>query len=147
MIRCACGSIQVVTKVARLRAGSPSSARSSPTSRIASTADIPVTGKSFVGTSWVRKRLPKRCFGIGGKGRLRHRGIPSVDWRRLPSGPASPYSPDTAAETITRHGSSLPNQVRIWPFRGDIYRFESPDPPERSLDGFAELPHRAELRS
>ena len=37
MIRCASGSIQVVTKVARLRAGSPSSARSSPTSRIAST--------------------------------------------------------------------------------------------------------------
>ena len=42
MIRCASGSIQVVTKVARLRAGSPSSARSSATSRMASTAVMPV---------------------------------------------------------------------------------------------------------
>ena len=36
MSRCASGSIQVVTNVARLRAGSPSKARSSATSRIAS---------------------------------------------------------------------------------------------------------------
>ena len=45
MIRCASGSIQVVTNVARFRIGSPSSARSSPTSRIASRADIPPSGK------------------------------------------------------------------------------------------------------
>ena len=44
MIRCASGSIQVVTKVARLRCGSPSSASSSSTRRIASTAVMPVSG-------------------------------------------------------------------------------------------------------
>jgi hypothetical protein len=58
MIRCASGSIQVVTKVARLRAGSPSSARSSDTRRKASVADIPFSGNSRVGTSRVRNRLP-----------------------------------------------------------------------------------------
>ena len=51
MIRWASGSIQVVTKVARLRAGSPSMARSSPTSRMASTAGMPSTGNSRLGTS------------------------------------------------------------------------------------------------
>ncbi len=58
MIRCASGSIQVVTKVARLRCGSPSTASSSSTSRIASRADIPLAGKSRAGASSVRKRLP-----------------------------------------------------------------------------------------
>ena len=58
MILCASGSIQVVTKVARLRAGSPSRARSSATSRMASTAVMPVSGNSRLGTSWVAKRLP-----------------------------------------------------------------------------------------
>ena len=53
MIRCASGSIQVVTKVARLRQGSPSSTSSSSTSRIASSADIPVAGN---GPSTVRLR-------------------------------------------------------------------------------------------
>ena len=60
MIRCASGSIHVVTKVARLRAGSPSNARSSETSRMASRAVMPVSGNSRLGTSWVAKRLPKR---------------------------------------------------------------------------------------
>ena len=58
MMRWASGSIQVVTKVARLRPGSPSSARSSATSRMASTAVIPASGNSRLGTSWVAKRLP-----------------------------------------------------------------------------------------
>ena len=61
MIRCASGSIQVVTKVARLRAGSPSSARSSATSRIASAAGMPVSGNSRLGTSWVTNRLPNNA--------------------------------------------------------------------------------------
>src|SRR6476659_9289399 len=61
MIRCASGSIHVVTKVARLRAGSPSSARSSATKRIASTAVIPVSGNVVLGTSRVANRLPKRA--------------------------------------------------------------------------------------
>jgi hypothetical protein len=59
MIRCASGSIHVVTKVARLRIGSPSRARSSPTSRMASSAVMPVSGNSRLGTSSVAKRLPK----------------------------------------------------------------------------------------
>ena len=54
----ASGSIQVVTKVARLRQGSPSSTSSSSTSRIASRADMPVAGKSPAGASSVRKRPP-----------------------------------------------------------------------------------------
>ena len=57
-IRCASGSIQVVTKVARLRHGSPSRTSSSSTSRIASSAGIPLAGKSLSGASSVRKRLP-----------------------------------------------------------------------------------------
>jgi hypothetical protein len=61
MIRWACGSIQVVTNVARFRAGSPSSAMSSPTSRIASVGDIPAVGKVVLGTSAVAKRLPNRA--------------------------------------------------------------------------------------
>ena len=66
MIRCASGSIQVVTKVARLRAGSPSRARSSATSRMASSGVMPVSGNSRLGTSWVAKRLPKStASGIG----------------------------------------------------------------------------------
>ena len=58
MIRCASGSIQVVTKVARLRLGSPSSASSSSTSRIASSEVMPPSGNSFCGASSVRKRFP-----------------------------------------------------------------------------------------
>ncbi len=58
MIRCASGSIQVVTNVARLRCGSPSMARSSATSRIASTGRIPPSGKCVEGAASVRKRLP-----------------------------------------------------------------------------------------
>ena len=61
MIRCASGSIQVVTNVARLRFGSPSMARSSPTSRIASVGGIPPSGKCFDGAGSVRKRLPNRA--------------------------------------------------------------------------------------
>ena len=60
MIRCASGSIQVVTNVARLRCGSPSMARSSPTSRIASVGLIPTPGNEVDGAASVRKRLPKR---------------------------------------------------------------------------------------
>ena len=55
MTRRASGSIQVVTNVARFRMGSPSSARSSDTSRIASVAGIPESGNRRVGTSWVTK--------------------------------------------------------------------------------------------
>ena len=64
MIRCAPGSIQVVTNVARLRAGSPSSAMSSDTSRKASVSVIPPSGNSSVGTSSVRKRLPNRSASL-----------------------------------------------------------------------------------
>ena len=56
--RCASGSIQVVTKVARLRAGSPSSSSSSPTRRIASIADIPLAGNSRSGASSVSHLAP-----------------------------------------------------------------------------------------
>ena len=67
--RCASGSIQVVTNVAKLRAGSPSRARSSATSRIASTGVMPVSGKARLGTSCVAKRFPNRTastFGSDG---------------------------------------------------------------------------------
>ena len=67
--RCASGSIQVVTNVAKLRAGSPSRARSSATSRIASTGIMPVSGKARLGTSCVAKRFPNRTastFGSDG---------------------------------------------------------------------------------
>ncbi len=67
MIRWASGSIQVVTNVARLRCGSPSMARSSPTSRIASTGRMPPSGKWVDGAASVRKRLPKRDWaGLSG---------------------------------------------------------------------------------
>ena len=59
MIRCASGSIHVVTNVARLRCGSPSIARSSPTSRIASVGLIPLSGNVVDGAASVRNRLPK----------------------------------------------------------------------------------------
>ena len=67
--RVASGSIQVVTKVARLRAGSPSSRTSSPTSRIASSADMPVAGNSRSGASSVSQRaaeefLPTRSNAV-----------------------------------------------------------------------------------
>src|SRR6478609_3777635 len=61
MIRCASGSIHVVTKVARLRCGSPSMVRSTSTRRIASTGAMPVSGKCLEGADSVRNRLPKRA--------------------------------------------------------------------------------------
>ena len=91
MIRWASGSIQVVTKVARLRAGSPSSAMSSPTRRIASTGDMPLSGNVLVGTSRVRNRLPNNAAlaaaGLGVSVTLRH--------HPTHRGPASPGSGDT----------------------------------------------------
>ena len=59
MIRCASGSIQVVTNVARLRCGSPSRFRSSASSRMASVGRIPVAGNDVDGAASVRNRLPK----------------------------------------------------------------------------------------
>ena len=64
MIRCASGSIHVVTNVARLRCGSPSIARSSPTSRIASTgahATVREVGR--------RRRLGEEAVAVEGSGR------------------------------------------------------------------------------
>ena len=58
MIRWASGSIQVVTNVARLRIGIPSSTSSSPISRMASTAAMPCSGSSLSGAGSSRKRLP-----------------------------------------------------------------------------------------
>ena len=58
MIRCASGSIQVVTKVARLRCGLPSSVRSSAIRRIASGAGMPTSGRSMLGTSSTRNLFP-----------------------------------------------------------------------------------------
>ena len=58
MICSASGSIHVVTKVARLRCGSPSIARSSATSRAASTGRMPPSGKCVDGAASVRKRFP-----------------------------------------------------------------------------------------
>ena len=58
MIRWASGSIQVVTKVARLCCGSPSSITSSNTSRIVSSEGIPASGNSVEGASSVMNRLP-----------------------------------------------------------------------------------------
>ena len=58
MIRCASGSIQVVTKVARFRCGMPSSTSSSPISRIASTARMPCCGSALSGAGSSRKRFP-----------------------------------------------------------------------------------------
>ena len=56
--RCASGSIQVVTNVARLRIGIPSSTSSSSISRIASVADIPCSGSWWSGAGSSRKRFP-----------------------------------------------------------------------------------------
>ena len=58
MIRCASGSIHVVTNVARLRIGMPSRTRSSSISRIASTERIPCSGRALSGADSSRKRLP-----------------------------------------------------------------------------------------
>ena len=58
MTRCASGSIQVVTNVARLRMGMPSRTSSSPSSRMASTARIPCLGSRWSGAGSSRKRLP-----------------------------------------------------------------------------------------
>src|SRR5829696_1396044 len=60
MIRCASGSIQVVTKVARLRIGSPSSSSSCETSRIASWAAMPTSGNCRDGACSVTNLLPYR---------------------------------------------------------------------------------------
>ena len=56
--RCASGSIQVVTNVARLRIGMPSSTSSSPISRIASVERMPNCGRLLSGAGSSRKRLP-----------------------------------------------------------------------------------------
>lgn len=61
MIRCASGSIHVVTNVARLRCGSPSMTRSPSSNLMASVAAIPSTGKVSEGAGTVRKRLPNRA--------------------------------------------------------------------------------------
>ena len=58
MIRCASGSIQVVTNVARLRIGMPSSTSSSPISRIASTDRMPWWGSWLSGAGSSRNRFP-----------------------------------------------------------------------------------------
>ena len=58
MIRCTSGSIQVVTKVARLRCGLPLSVRSSAIRRIASGAGMPSSGSSMLGTSSTRNLFP-----------------------------------------------------------------------------------------
>ena len=58
MIRCASGSIHVVTNVARLRIGIPSSTNSSPISRIASTDRIPCFGSALSGAGSSRNRFP-----------------------------------------------------------------------------------------
>jgi hypothetical protein len=55
--RSACGSIQVVTKEARLSAGLPSRLSSSRTSCRAASAGIPVRGMRYLGTS-CRKYRP-----------------------------------------------------------------------------------------
>ena len=56
--RCASGSIQVVTNVARLRIGIPSSTNSSPISLIASTELHAVLRQLVVGRGSSRNRLP-----------------------------------------------------------------------------------------
>jgi hypothetical protein len=58
MTLCASGSIQVVTKVARFRIGSPSRVRSSATSRIASWDAIPTSGRALSGTASMRNLFP-----------------------------------------------------------------------------------------
>ena len=63
MIRCASGSIQVVTKVARLRCGSPSRFRSSATSRMASVGCIPLWGKDVDGGSLGQEPVAEERFG------------------------------------------------------------------------------------
>jgi hypothetical protein len=52
--RRASGSIQVVTKVARLRSGMPSTASSSSTRRIAAIGVIGCSGIAWSGARWVR---------------------------------------------------------------------------------------------
>ena len=59
MTRCASGSIQVVTNVARLRIGMPSRTSSSPISRIASIdAHAVLRAAALSGAGSSRKRLP-----------------------------------------------------------------------------------------
>ena len=58
MIRCASGSIQVVTKVARLRSGIPSRTISSPISRIATTGSTPSAGISSRGAPSISQFRP-----------------------------------------------------------------------------------------
>lgn len=101
--RCASGSIHVVTNVARLRCGSPSIARSTSTSLMASVALMPSSGNVSEGAGTVRKRLPKSPASShlvmrGVKQRLRAppRGHAEVA-RRNPA-----RSPKDAAYTQTR---------------------------------------------
>src|SRR3954468_4632159 len=67
MMRWASGSIHVVTNVARLRFGIPSRSSSSPSSRIASAAAMPVSGSRRSGASSSRNALPYRlpCVSTG----------------------------------------------------------------------------------
>lgn len=86
MIRWASGSIQVVTNVARLRCGSPSRARSSATSRIASVGLMPPSGKDVAGALSVRNRLPKSVSASG--------------WLSVLMGLAPPFSSGLASRLL-----------------------------------------------
>ena len=104
MIRCASGSIHVVTKVARLRAGSPSRARSSATSRIASTAVMPASGNVRLGTSRVAKRLPNSTASASDGGWRGHAvllGVGSWDGMQRPG--ARPGTSGRRRRGSTRH--------------------------------------------
>ena len=61
MISCASGSIQVVTKVARLRSGIPSRTISSAISRFAASGSMPSSGISLSGAPSISHLPPRRC--------------------------------------------------------------------------------------
>ena len=113
-IRCASGSIQVVTKVARLRHGSPSSTSSSSTSRIASSAGHPTRRELLVGRVFGQEAVAVELRGILGVLRTRssrpallHRG------RREPNRPARLQTPTHSdprilgGRNLMRSGGSL----------------------------------------
>jgi hypothetical protein len=105
MSRCASGSIHVVTNVARLRPGSPSRARSSATRRMASTAVIPFSGNSRLGTSWVMNRFPKRAAALVGSNGI-DIASPSVGIRWKRSGRKSAMAPGWARVARRRLAST-----------------------------------------
>ncbi len=73
MIWRASGSIHVVTKVARLRIGSPSSSSSSPIRRIASIARMPCSGSSWSGDGLAQEAVavrPPELVELGCQARL-----------------------------------------------------------------------------